>query len=136
MSCAHPCPGGPASAKAKIVSLRIMTIFRDLGSQRGLPTASRCWTEDPQGRRFAGIGPGGDEQPVEVGNKQRGSRAGYRGNVRRAAICVPLRLEYIQVSVPAAHINALALRIEEEIVGIAACIDHGNGAAIPQREHT
>src|SRR5262245_66605496 len=79
MSCAHPCRGGPASAKAKIISLRIMTIFRDLGSQRGLPMASRCWTEDPQGRRFAGIGSGGDEQPVEVGDKQRGSRAGYRG---------------------------------------------------------
>src|SRR5262245_26911355 len=100
MSCAHPCPSGPASANARI-SLRIMA-------------TSRCWTEDPHGRRFAGIGSSGDEQPVEVGNKQRGSRAGYRGNVRRAAVRVPLRLEHIQISVPAAHINALALRIEEE----------------------
>ena len=33
------------------------------------------------------------------------------------AVCVPLRLEYIQVSVAAAEVNALALRIEEEIVG-------------------
>src|SRR5262245_13195017 len=97
---------------------------------------SRCWTKDPQGRRFAGIGPSGDEQPVDFGNKQRGSRPGYRRNVRRAAVCVPLRLEYIQVSVAAAEVNALALRIEEEIVGVAARVDHGNGAAVPQGEHT
>src|SRR5262245_54986839 len=96
---------------------------------------SRCWTEDPQGRRVAGIGPSGDEQPVDFRNKQRGSRPGYRRNVGRAAVCVPLWLEYIQVSVPAADVNALALRIDEEIVGIAARIDHGNGAAVLQGEN-
>src|SRR5262245_2570774 len=96
---------------------------------------SRCWTKDPQGRRFARIGPRGHEQPVDFGNKQRGSRAGYRRNVGRAAVGVPLRLEYVQVSVAAAEVHALALRIEEEIVGIAARIDHGNGAAVPQGEH-
>src|SRR5262245_2316434 len=95
---------------------------------------SRCWTEDPQGRRVAGIGPSGDEQPVDFGNKQRGSRPGYRRNVGRAAVCVPLRLEYIQVSVPAADVNAPALRIEEDIVGVATRIDHGNSAAVPQGE--
>src|SRR4029077_6218856 len=88
---------------------------------------SRCWTKDPQGRRLAGIGPSGHEQPVDFSNKQRGSRPGYRRNVGRAAVRVPLRLEYIQVSVAAAEIHALALRIEEEIVGVAARIDHGNG---------
>src|SRR5262245_33181092 len=97
--------------------------------------ASRCWTEDPQGRRFARIGPSGDEQPVEVANKERGSRPGYRRNVGRAAVCVSLRLEYIQVSVPAAEIHALPLRIDEDIVGIATRIDHGNGTAVVQGEY-
>src|SRR5262249_6004084 len=68
----------------------------------------RYWAKYPDGCRFAGIVASGDEKPVEFGNKQRCPRAGYRRDVGRAAVDVPLRLEHIHVSVAAAEVHALA----------------------------
>src|SRR5215471_19508726 len=96
---------------------------------------SRYWAKYPEGCRFAGIGASGDEKPVEFGNKQRSSCAGYGRDVGRAAVDVPLRLEHIHISVAAAEVNALALRIEEEIVGITTRTHGGNRAAVPHGEH-
>ena len=95
----------------------------------------RYWAKYPEGCWFAGIGTSGDEKPVEFGNKQRSSCAGYRRDVGRAAVGVPLRLEHIHVSVAAAEVHALALRIEEEIVSITTRTHGGNRAAIPHGEH-
>src|SRR5215813_13468080 len=75
----------------------------------------RYWAKYPEGCRFAGIGASGDEKPVEFGNKQRSSCAGYRRDVGRATVGVSLRVEHIHVSVAAAEVHALALRIAEEI---------------------
>src|SRR5262249_60689615 len=95
----------------------------------------RYWAKYPEGCRFAGIGASGDEKPVEFGNKQRSSCAGCRRDVGRAAVGVPLRLEHIHVSVAAAEVHALALRIEEEIVSITTRTHGGNRAAVPHGEH-
>src|SRR5262244_1199315 len=95
----------------------------------------RYWAKYPEGCRFAGIGASGDEKPVEFGNKQRSSCAGYRRDVGQAAVGVPLRLEHIHVSVAAAEVHALALRIEEEIVSITTRTHGGNRAAVPHGEH-
>src|SRR6266540_6018781 len=73
-------------------------------------------------------------QPVDFGNKQRGSCTGYRRDVRSPLVCISLRLEYIQVSVSTGKVHALALRIDEEIVGITACIDGCNGATVSHGE--
>src|SRR5262249_48480993 len=95
----------------------------------------RYWAKYPDGCRFAGIVASGDEKPVEFGNKQRCPRAGYRRDVGRAAVGVPLRLEHIHVSVAAAEVHALALRIEEEIVGITTRPHGGNRGAVPHGQH-
>src|SRR5215831_11070674 len=95
----------------------------------------RYWAKYPEGCRFPGIGASGDEKPVEFGNKQRSSCAGYRRDVGRAAVGVPLRLEHIHVPVAAAKVHALTLRIEEEIVGITTRTHGGNRAAVPHGEH-
>ena len=42
---------------------------------------SRYWAKYPEGCWFARIGASGDEKPVEFGNKQRSSCAGYRRDV-------------------------------------------------------
>src|ERR1700746_2581073 len=93
-----------------------------------------CWTKYPEGCRFAGIGASGDEKPVEFGNKQRSSCAGYRRDVCRAAGGSLCR-ERIHVSVAAAEVHALALRIEEDIVGITTRTHGCNGAAVAHGEH-
>jgi hypothetical protein len=41
----------------------------------------RYWAKYQDRCRFAGIGASGDEKPVEFGNKQRSSCAGYRRDV-------------------------------------------------------
>src|SRR5215831_8555578 len=95
----------------------------------------RYWAKYPEGCRFAGIGASGDEKPVEFGNKQRSSCAGCRRDVGRAAVGVPLHIEHIHVSVAAAEVHALALRIEEEIVGITTRTHGCNRAAVPHGKH-
>src|SRR5262245_66621843 len=89
----------------------------------------RYWAKYPEGCRFAGIGASGDEKPVEFGNKQRSSCARYRLDVGRADVGVPLHIEHIHISVAAAKVHALALRIEEEIVGITPRTPGGRRAA-------
>jgi len=87
----------------------------------------------PDGSRCAGIGANGEEKPVEFGNKQRGPRAGYRRNVCRPAVGISLCLEHIQVSVTAGKVHALALLVDEEIVGITTGIDGCNSTAVLHR---
>ena len=94
----------------------------------------RCWAKYPDRGRFAAIGASGDEKPVDFGNKQRRSRTGYRRDVRSPPVCSSLRLEHVQVSVPTAEVHALALRIDEEIVGITTRVDGCNGAAVRHGE--
>jgi hypothetical protein len=94
----------------------------------------RGWAKYPDGGRFAGIGATGDEKPVDFGNKQRGSRTGYRRDVCSPPVCISLRLEHIQISIPTAEVHALTLCIDEEIVGITTRIDGCNGTAVRHGE--
>ena len=47
-----------------------------------------------------------------------------------ASICVPTRIENIQMAIPATDIHALAFRVDEHVVGIGAQLNVGNCSSI------
>src|SRR3954447_14123057 len=55
--------------------------------------------------------------------------------MRRASVRIAVNLEYVEMSVAAALVYAVTLRVDEQIVGIATGIDRRNIAAVLHREH-
>src|SRR6202023_3190296 len=60
------------------------------------------------------------EQAVQFRHKEGCSRSGNRRNTGDASISVPFRVEHIDDAVAATCVDAVALGIDEEIVGVAA----------------
>src|SRR3954454_606216 len=55
--------------------------------------------------------------------------------MRRASVRIAVKLEYVEMSVAAALVYAVTLRVDEQIIGIATGIDRRNIAAVLHREH-
>src|SRR6185437_7680535 len=98
-------------------------------SARRAARASRLRAVDPDRRRLAGGGAHGEVEAVERRHEERGARTRRGGQPRKRAVAVAVGGERLDISRTATDIDALALLIDEHVVGIAAGADLGGDRA-------
>src|SRR6266851_4884857 len=83
-------------------------------------TFSRHWSEQPDGCWFSRTPPDSNKQTIHLGYKERSARTRYRGNPCDPSIRRFFRFQNIKEASPATDVNARALGINEQVIGIAA----------------
>src|SRR5262245_9182511 len=88
------------------------------------------WPEHPDAGRFSRGSPHRQQQAINFGHKERGPRSSNRWNTCNAPIRAPFRVEDVQETFAATDIDTAAVRIDENIVGIAADFGACNETAV------
>src|SRR6266849_4744929 len=83
-------------------------------------TDSRHWSEDPYGCGLSRARPDSNKQAIHLGYKERRARTRNRGDTRDPSIRRFSRFQNIKEASPATDVNARALGINEQVIGIAA----------------
>src|SRR5919204_2684544 len=73
-------------------------------------------------------------QPVYFRDKERSTCAGNRRNARKAAIGAFRRVKDVDEPLAAADVNAMSLRIDKQVIGIATDVRARGQAAVIHRE--
>src|ERR1700719_2979663 len=102
----------------------------------GTSAAGHCRTfmaldEDPDGCWLVRGCPDRDKQPVELRNKERSPRCRYSRHLRQAHISPFARLKHVDHAFTTGHLNAMALVVDEHIIGIAAGLDLAHDLPTP-----
>src|SRR5262249_8864463 len=93
----------------------------------------RLRAKHPYPNRIATGGAHAKEQPIKFGHEERRARSRYRWNSRQAL--VRARVENVDHAGAAAHIDAMALCIHKDIVGIATVLNHPNDRTVALIEY-
>src|SRR5216683_1635461 len=83
-------------------------------------TDSRYWLEHPDGGCLSRTRTDSHKQTIHLGYKERSACAGNRGDTRDPSIRRFSRFQNIKETSPATDVNARALGINEQVIGIAA----------------
>src|SRR5882762_4523975 len=94
---------------------------------------SRHWTEEPDRCGLATGGAHGQHEAVDLRGEERRTRAGDRRDACGALI--GLCIEYVDDTLAAAHIDAMAFRVDEDVVGVSAGIHGRDRATILHAKH-
>src|SRR6267378_3764650 len=97
---------------------------------------SRHWSEDPDGCGLSGTRSDRDKQTIHLVYKERSTRTRNRGDTRDPSIRRFFRFQNIKETSPATDVNARALGINEQVIGIAAGFDGRDRLAVRHGEHT
>src|SRR6267142_7006721 len=78
------------------------------------------WPEHPDGCGLPRARPDSNKQTIHLGYKERSARTRNRGDTRDPSIRCFFRFQNVKEASPATDVNARALGINEQVVGIAA----------------
>src|SRR5216684_4486321 len=97
-------------------------------------TDSRYWSEYPNGCRLSGTRTDSNKQTIHLGYKERSARTRNRRDTRDPSIRRFFRFQNIKETSPATDVNACALGIDEQVIGIAAGFGGCNRLAVRHGE--
>jgi hypothetical protein len=86
-------------------------------------TRSRCGPEYPYSRWLRSGSAHCQEQPVQLGDEQRGPRSWGCADISDLLIAAAVFLEDIDLTGPVTHVCTMALRIDENVVRITSGLD-------------
>src|SRR5229473_5541470 len=83
-------------------------------------TFSRHWSKHPDGCWLSRVRPDSNNQTIHLGYKERSARTRNRGDTRDPSISRFSCFQNIKKAIATTHVNAAALGIDEQVIGITA----------------